>query len=161
MKTKAKNQTLDEIVQPIIDALNRHYRAPGQDEFEVAQFDLFEVLRADHDGILIELPDDIGSHPVTAAAIATLLRLTGSESTWVCGESPSGENLDGPLRFSVTKRSAWAGYFWAGGRYLVIDHAELELDADAAKRQIAALATALENPANLVELKPEEAALLF
>lgn len=160
MKLNQKPQTIEEVIEPLIEVLNRCYHTHDDREFEVAELDLFDVLNSDRDGVAVWLPDNITEQPA-ANAIATLLSLTGSESTWISGNVPTGENLDGPLRFSLTKRSVWAGYFWAGGRFLVIDHVGSELDGDAATRQVAALVQRLQNPANLVELSAKDLGLLF
>lgn len=150
---------LEQIVHPLVELLNRKYPTSANEEFAIPLLGQIGVLDGNPDEISIELPDDLPNHDLAMRAIATLLQNSGSQAKW--GASTNADEIDqeNPLRFGLVKKVGWAGYFWAGGRYLVVDHLDDELDHEVAAKQVARLVELLDDHDNLIDLGPEERAL--
>lgn len=99
------------------------------------------------------------NHELAMRAVATLLAASGSEIKWGGRTANDDDIQEEPLRFSLVKKVAWAGHYWAGGNYLVLDHPDDEPHADAAAQQVARLVARLADSATLIEFGPEERAL--
>ena len=159
MKPETIIQSLDEVVPPLVDLFNSKYATDELEEYLVPMPGRFGAFEYDDDETAIECPNNINDHERAMRAVATLLRVTGSQAVWIGHNSSDDAMIQGPLRFRLTKTAAWAGYFWKWTRNLVIDHAGDDLDLEAATGQVAELVAHLENEANLIELGPEERAM--
>lgn len=151
--------TIEELIQPLLVCLKKKYSTGDLEDYQVQFVDRFGDDFENQDRVLLELPDNIVEHERALAAVTTILRATGSERVWGYGESPEGGPLEAPLRISYMKRAAWAGYFMAWTRYLLIDDGGAEFDAEKAALQIAGLVSLISDESNLVKLSDEDRGL--
>jgi hypothetical protein len=128
---------LDEILQPLLDLFNRKYRGTWEEKFRICHEARFRPL-SDPDCALIDLPDDPEEYPEIDNALRELVCQSEACLHSYRGR-PDGEGpVCGPLRFSVQKKAYsddGCGYVY--GTHLVVEREDL--DAEAAKRQIAYL----------------------
>ncbi len=150
--------TIDELVSPLIELLNRNYSVDPNEPYEIPPFGQFGVLEENPDETTIVLPDAILSNEMATRAIATLLWRTGSNALRTETRFSEADPYRTPLRFALLKRAFWLGHLqW--DRYLIIDHLDEEVDAEAAEQQIQLLTDYLRQASNLVALEPDDLAM--
>lgn len=153
MKTKTKKPktekpaTLTKIVEPLLDILNRQYSTASYPTYEFLKSGKFDMPYWDHDWATIQLPTDIHKHELAMRALYAILM--ASTPKWGWGHIDKQHYRRPPLRFSIAERFGWVGNFWAGSRYLFVEH--IDKNPETAARQIATLVAHLSNPANLGE----------
>lgn len=149
----------DELVNPLLELLNDQYCVNPGEEYLIPPFGQFGALEQNDNEISIELPDAILSNQLATRAIATLLERSASSVLRPESRFTETDPYRFPLRFAYLKRSFWLEGHWQWNRYLIIDHLDEQIDAQAAERQIRLLTDYLSDRSNLVKLEPDDLAM--
>jgi hypothetical protein len=157
-KIEAAPPCLEELLHPLHQLLSQQYPTGDHEDYYLCPRGSFPGIDRNPDETLIELPDNITTNEPAMRAVATLLAKSGSEQVWVSGRFDDENPYGIPLRISLVKRSAWAGYYWKWARYLCFNF-DGELDVAGARRQLGLLMECLKNTDEHVELGLEEQSL--
>lgn len=147
-------QSLDDIVKPLLDTLNHKYSADG-DVFEISVGGEHWIRDSEWDESIIRPPDCVATSERTIRAVATLMSRTGSYEMWNHELEAESDRCRKPLRFRLTKNALWYDAEWEWNYYLIVDTIQHRVDVEGAERQVALLVDYLSDESNLVPFDPE------